>query len=281
MNFLKSGIVFADRVVFPSELFIDEIQQPGHGCGMETLLREQRDKLVGIPEGVDDSTWNPAVDPGLAKNYTADDASGKHTCREALLGSLGLRGEPKGPVLAMVTRLLQDKGLDILLPALDRILAGDVRLIVLGRGDAPYEAGLKAAARRHLGKFHYEQDTNEELARKIYAGSDILLAPARVEAGGVRVMQALRYGVVPVVRASGGLRQLVADHDPSTGQGNGFVFYQFTPDALVDTIRRAEEAYMDKALWNEIMRRGMAMDCSWDAAAEKHERLYEQLVRAK
>lgn len=279
MNFLKSGILFADRVVFPSELFIDEIQQPGHGCGMEALLRENRGKLVGIPEGVDDNTWNPAVDSNIARNYTQENPDGKNACREDLLACLGLRDNPRGPVLAMVTRLLQDKGLDILLPALDRILADDVRLVVLGRGDAPYEAGLKAAARRHLGKFHYEQSTNEDLARKIYAGADILLAPARVEAGGVRVMQALRYGVVPVVRASGGLRQLVEDHDPATGRGNGFVFYQFTPDALVDTIRRASDAFANKSLWLELMRRGMLADCSWGAAAERHERVYEQLLR--
>jgi starch synthase len=278
LNFLKSGILFADRVIFPSDLFIDEIQQPGQGCGMETLLREQRGKLTGIPEGVDDATWNPVTDPLLAAPYSAQDPAPKAQCRAALLEKLGLRPDPKGPVLAMVTRLLQDKGFDILLPALDRILGGDTRLIILGRGEPPYEAGLKAAARKHEGRLHYEKDTNEDLARLIYAGADVLLAPARVEAGGTRVMQALRYGVVPVVRASGGLRQLVEDFEPATGAGNGFVFYDFTPDALVDAVRRAEEIFLNPTAWRPIMQRGMAHDCSWGAAAERHERLYRHLL---
>lgn len=278
MNLLKSGLVFADRVVFPSDLFIDEIQCPGKGCGLEALLRENREKLVGIPEGVDDHTWNPATDPLLLTPYSAANVSGKMNCRKDLLASLELRPDPEGPVLAMVTRLLQDKGLDILLPALDRMLAGDVRLIILGRGEPAYEAGLKAAARKHEGKLHYESDSNEDLARKIYAGADILLAPARLEASGTRVMQALRYGAVPVVRASGGLRQLVEDLDIATGNGNGFVFYDFSADALVDSFRRAEDAFRNPELWRQLMLRGMEMDCSWAASAERHERLYQQLV---
>jgi starch synthase len=277
LNFLKAGILFADRVVFPSDLFIDEIQQPGQGCGMESLLREQRGKLAGIPEGVDDQTWNPAADALLAAPYSLENPGPKRECREDLLERLGLQPNPRGPVLAMVTRLLQDKGFDILLPALDRILAGDTRLVILGRGEPPYEAGLKAAVRRHAGKLHYERDTNEDLARQIYAGADVLLAPARVEASGTRVMQALRYGVVPVVRAAGGLRQLVEDFDPATGAGNGFVFYDFTPDALVDAVRRAEELWQTPEQWQILMRRGMAFDCSWAAAAERHERLYRHL----
>lgn len=280
LNFLKSGLLFSDRVVFPSDLFIDEIQRPGQGCGLENLLKENREKLVGIPEGVDDDTWNPQRDTLLPKNYSSADTRGKADCRDGLLKELSLRPSPEGPVLAMVTRLLQDKGLDILLPALDRILASDVRLVVLGRGEAPYEAGLKAAARKHEGKFHYESDSNEDLARKIYAGADILLAPARLEASGSRVMQALRYGAVPVVRASGGLRQLVEDFDPATGMGNGFVFYDFSADALVDCFRRAEEVFKDREVWGRLMARGMQMDCSWAACAERHERLYGQLAGA-
>ena len=279
MNFLKSGLLFADRVIFPSDLFIDEIQRPGHGCGLENLLREQRAKLVGIPEGVDDTTWNPGLDPVIAQQFDAAKPQGKIVCRQVLLQQLGLAPNPTGPILAMVTRLLQDKGFDILLPALDRLLAADVRMVILGRGDAPYEAGLKAAARKYVGKLHYEQDVNEDLARQIYAGADILLAPARIEAGGTRVMQALRYGVVPVVRASGGLRQLVEDYDPATGHGNGFVFYDFTAEALVDSVRRASEAFRKSEVWTQLMGRGMAFDCSWAAAAERHERLYAQLRR--
>lgn len=279
LNFLKSGILFADRVIFPSELFIDEIQRPGHGCGLETLLRQQRHKLIGIPEGVDNNLWNPATDTSLPANYNLENLGPKAVCKAALLEKLHLLPNPTGPVLAMVTRLLQDKGFDILLPALDRLLSGDTRIVILGRGEEPYEAGLKAAARRHAGKFHYESDINEELARQIYAGADILLAPARLESSGVRVMQALRYGVVPIVRASGGLRQIVEDYDPATGNGNGFVFYDFTADALVDCLRRALDAWREPETWQKLMHRGMSFDCSWSAAAERHERVYRQLLR--
>jgi len=278
MNFLKSGIVFADRVIFPSDLFISEAQEPGHGCGMETLLKESADKLVGIPDGVDGDVWNPATDSRLVANFSREEPAGKADCKEALLAGCSLRPAPQGPVFGMVTRLLQERGFDILLPALDRILADDSRLIIVGEGEAPYEAQLRTAARKHAGKLHYHQGTDADLARRVFAGSDMLLAPARLEAGGIRVMQALRYGAVPLVRASGGLRQIVEDFQPSAGTGNGFVFFDFTSEALVDSVRRAKEVFANKKTWGKLMGRAMEADCSWEASASRYERLYRALL---
>lgn len=281
LNFLKSAVVFADRVIFPSEMLIREAQEPGKGCGLETLLSQVQGKLVGIPPGVDESLWNPAKDAALVKNFSASEPEGKEVCKAELLREAGLDPAPTGPVFAMVTRLLGSKGFDILLPALDRILADDVRMVILGAGETQYEALLQSAARRHRGRFVHLLEGDDALKRRIYAGADFLLAPAKLEEGGVRVMQALRYGVVPVVRASGGLRQLVEDYDPATGNGNGFVFYDFTSDALVDTVRRASLAWKDSALASLLRGRAMSVDCSWAAAAARHGALYESLKNGR
>jgi len=278
LNFLKSAIVYADRVIFPSELLVREVQEPGKGCGLEMLLSQVQHKLAGIPPGVDTSLWNPAKDPALAENYSAENPEGKEACKAALLAQIGLDPDPAGPVFAMVTRLLGKKGFDILLPALDRILAPDVRLVILGAGETQYEALLQSASRKHRGRLAHLLEGDESMVRRIYAGSDFLLAPAKLEEGGVRVMQALRYGVVPIVRASGGLRQLVEDYDPVNGNGNGFVFYNFTSDALVDTVRRASEAWENPTLRRLLLGRAMGVDCSWTASAARHEVLYQSLL---
>ncbi len=278
LNFLKAGMLFSDQVVFPSEMFISDAMQTGHGCGMEALIQELRDKMVGIPEGVDNQTWNPAEDPSLPVHFSGSDIAPKSQCRTVLLEKLALRADPKGPVVAMVTRLFRDKGFDILLPALDRILSTDCRLIILGKGEPEYEVALKSASKRHAGRLTYLCEQEGDLSRFIFGGADILLAPARLESSGVRVMQALRYGVVPVVRASGGLRQIVEDFDPATEQGNGFVFYQFSADALLDSLRRACELYPKKQIWEKLMHRGMTRNFSWDGAAERHERMYQSLL---
>lgn len=278
LNFLKSGLVFADRVIFPSEILINEAMEPGQGCGLESLLREQRGKLVGIPEAVEPSLWDPARDPHLPANFSPDNLEGKTACRAALLTECDLDPNPSRPVFGMVTRLLRNKGFDILLPALDRLLAGDNRLVILGQGEPEYEVHLQIAARKHAGKMALLRRTDEDMARKIFAGADILLAPARLEEGGVRTMQAMRYGVIPIARASGGLRQLVEDYDPDTGAGTGFVFYDFTADALVDAVRRAEDVWQSPPAWKNLLGRAMSMDCSWDAAADRHEKLYRSLV---
>lgn len=278
LNYLKGGIQFADRVIFASELFLSEAQEPGKGFGMEGLLREQRDKMAGIPDGVDDLSWNPESDVHLAKKFSASDLSGKSDCCSAILSFCNLKASPAGPVFVVVSRLLQSKGLDILLPALDRILAGDSRMIVAGDGDAPYVAQMKSAMKRHPGKLCFLQSCEEAVLHRVLAGGDILLAPAKLESSGIRTMQALKYGVVPVARASGGLRQIVEDYDPVTKNGNGFVFYDFTSGALVDCVRRAEECFSDVALWKDLVRSGMARDCSWAGSAESHEKLYSQLM---
>lgn len=278
INCLKGGILYSDAVVFPSERAASDAKTPDFGCGLDPVVRENAAKLTGIPDGVDYSIWNPATDPALAKNYDAEQLKGKAGCRAALLEELELEPAPGGPVYAIISRLIEPKGFDILFPALDRMLADDIRLVILGEGEANYQTALAIAVRKHRGKLAYRKKHTEELAHRILGGADAMLAPARIEPSGVTVMYGLRYGVLPVVRACGGLHQIVQDHDPSRGVGTGFVFYDYSPDALVDTVRRARRVYDDSEEWQRMMRRAMAADFSWQSAALKHEELYGRLL---
>jgi len=278
MNCLKGGILYADSVVFPSERAAAEAKTPEFGCGLDPVIREQALKLVGIPDGVDYSIWNPETDKTIAKTYSASKLTGKTACRDALLKELGLDPKPTGPVYSMICRLIEPKGFDILLPALDRILADDIRLVILGEGEANYQTALAIATRKHRGKLAYVKPYEPDLAHRILAGSDGMLAPARIESSGVTVMYGLRYGVLPVVRACGGLHQVIQDYDPAHDVGTGFVFYDYSPDALVDTTRRARSIFNDQPAWQATMKRAMATDFSWQSAALKHEELYSRLL---
>jgi len=280
LNCLKGGILYADSVIFPSERATAEAKTPEFGCGLDPVIREQSLKLVGIPDGVDYSIWNPETDTSIPKNYSASKLGKKSECRSALLEELDLEPKPAGPVYSMICRLIEPKGFDILLPALDRILADDVRLVILGEGEANYQTALAIATRKHRGKLAYIKPHDNELAHRILAGSDSMLAPARIEPSGVSVMYGLRYGVLPVVRACGGLHQIIQDYDAGREVGTGFVFYNYSADALVDSTRRAREVFNDPAAWQAAMKRAMAADFSWQSSALKHEELYSRLTGA-
>ena len=279
INFLKGGIVFADALTTVSERYAREIQTPGFGNGLENILREHSAKLTGILNGADSAAWNPATDKWLPKKYKAGGSmSGKKVCREALLARLGLDPEPKGPVFAMVTRLAEQKGFDILFPLLDRLLSDDVRLVILGEGDPGYERELLLAQMKHREQFAFKREFDDPLAHLIEAGADITLMPSRYEPCGLSAMYSLKYGTIPVVRASGGLYQIVKDYDPSTGEGNGFQFFDYSLEAFWDSIQRARKLFADAPAWKALMQRAMESDFSWSTAAEKYEHVYEKIV---
>jgi starch synthase len=278
VNFLKGGILSADAVTTVSERYAREIQTPEFGAGLDPVIREHAAKLKGILNGADYNTWNPATDKLIARKYTARSLAGKKTCRNSLLRDLALDRNPRGPVFCMVTRLAEQKGFDILIPLLDRLLADDVRLVILGEGDADYSRDLAGAAKRHPGRFAFRQAMDDQLSHQIYAGADAMLIPSHFEPCGLGAMYALKYGTPPIARASGGLHQILTDYDPSTEAGNAFLFYEYTAPALWDSIIRAKRHFADSQAWQRLTAHAMVCDFSWASAAQEYEKLYDKLV---
>jgi starch synthase len=211
LNFLKGGVLYADAVTTVSERYARDIQTPEYGAGLETVMRENARKLRGILNGADYLTWNPAADKLIPQSYSPESLTGKTACREALLAEMGLDPSPRGPVICMVTRLAEQKGFDILIPLLDRLLADDVRLVILAERDAAYGRELTVASKRNAGRFAFRQSMDDALAHRIYAGSDVMLLPSHFEPCGFSAMYALKYGTVPIARACGGLHQILTD----------------------------------------------------------------------
>src|SRR3981081_249233 len=265
LNFLTGGILFADKVTTVSERHKREIQTPEFGCGLDAVLRENAHKLSAILHGADYTRWNPETDKLLPANYTSTELWGKQLCRDALLNGLRLNPEPRGPVFGMVTRVVGEKGFDILVPLLDRLLTHDVRLIILGEGDPTYETALAVAMRRFPRKFAYRRIYDEKSAHVIEAGIDISLIPSHFEPAGLSAMYSLKYGALPVARATGGIQEIIEDYDPTTDSGYGFLCYEYSSAAFWDAIKRARQIFRDRRLWTKLMKRAMARNFSWDA----------------
>lgn len=279
LNFLKGGIVFSDVLTTVSERYARDIQTPEYGCGLDGTIRAHARKLVGILNGADYKIWNPATDCYLPANYSLESLQAKSACRNALLEELGLAPNPRGPVFSVVARLAQQKGIDLLIPVLDRLLADDVRLIVLGEGETEYERELMIASRKYPGKFVFHQGFDDRLAHRIDGGSDISLIPSHFEPCGLTAMYSLKYGNIPVARVSGGLYQIVQDFDPTTGTGNGFVFFDDTAEAFWDAVGRAKKVFAAPDTWKALMMRAMQADFSWPAAATRYEHVYEGAIK--
>jgi starch synthase len=278
MNFLKAGILFADKVTTVSESYKREILTPEGGCGLEGVLRENEHKLVGILHGADYTRWNPETDRLLPAPYDINSLEGKKICRDDLLNEMHLAPTPHGPVFGMVTRVVEEKGFEILVPLLDRLLSDDVRLIILGEGDPAYETALAVAARKFPQKFAYQRNYDSRLAHLIEGGMDISLIPSRIEPAGLSAMYNLKYGALPVARAAGGIHEIIEDYDPTLDRGYGFLCYEYSTEAFWDSIKRAREVFQDQALWTRLMKRAMARDFSWAAAAQRYEEIYVDLL---
>src|SRR5246127_109225 len=278
LNFLKGGILYADRLTTVSEHYRREILTPAGGHGLDGVLRENAHRLSAILDGVDYTRWNPASDRLIPARYDRRRLRGKEVCREALLKQMNLAPDPRGPVFGMVTRVVQEKGFEILVPLLDRVLWDDVRLIILGEGDPAYETALAVAARRFPTKFAYQKTYNEEVAHLIEAGMDISLIPSRFEPAGLGAMYNLNYGALPVARVTGGIQEIIEDYDPTTDSGYGFLCYEYSSEAFWDAIKRARHIFQDRRLWTKLMKRAMARNFSWDVSARRYEALYRELI---
>jgi len=279
ISLLKAGIVYSDAITTVSPTYAKEIQTPEYGMGMEGILRFRRDALHGILNGVDYRLWDPARDPHIATTYSPRKIAGKCACRESLIKEMNL--DPlltKRPLLGMISRLDAQKGLDLLVKILDDILALDVGLVVLGSGDERIQQDIRKATRRYPGRVALKIGFDEPLAHRIMAGVDVFLVPSRYEPCGLTQIYALKYGTVPIVRATGGLDDTIVPFDLKTGEGNGFKFRPYEPDAFLDAVRVAVELFQDSKAWKKLMANGMKADFSWERSAQSYLELYESLI---
>ncbi|MEK6851988.1 MAG: glycogen synthase GlgA, partial [Candidatus Thermoplasmatota archaeon] len=273
LNFLKAGIVYADRVNTVSPTYAKEIQTAEYGEKLDGLLRSRAAKLSGILNGIDYAVWNPAKDKHLAQTYTKTPVEKKAKNKAALQREVGLAADPKAPLIGIVGRVTAQKGFDILTPALPDILDMGAQVVLLGTGEKKYEEPLAALAKENPS-FVAALKYDEALAHRIYAGSDFFLMPSRFEPCGLGQIISLRYGTVPIVRATGGLADTVTDVTADPKAGNGFVFAEYTTEAFLDAAKRGLEFHRKGRGWKALQQRGMAADLSWKASAKAYADLY-------
>ena len=279
MSFLETGILHASWLSTVSETYAREIQEAEQGMGLEDLLRARADHLTGIVNGVDSGEWNPESDPLIPHHYTVDDLSGKARCKKALLDRMGLEHDPEAMVIGVVSRMTMQKGFELLPDILPVLLQReDLRLVVLGSGEERYEKYFQWLRDTFPSRVGVYAGFHNELAHWIEAGADLFLMGSRYEPCGLNQMYSQLYGTVPLVRHTGGLADTVDRWDPETRTGSGFVFYEFSTDALYHTMVHALEVWRDRDAWATLMRSGMERDFSWTRQAVLYEDLYRKML---
>jgi starch synthase len=287
MNLLKAGMIYSDLLTTVSPTYAREIQTPEYGCGLDGVLRERHDRLVGIVNGVDYGDWSPATDVHIAARYDADSvAEGKALCKAALQRRFNLPVRPRTPLLAMVSRLVEQKGLSLVGAVAPPLLAeAEAQWIVLGDGEPRYHQMLRELQTRFPNQVGLTLGFDDALAHQIEAGADVFVMPSQFEPSGLNQLYSLKYGTVPVVRATGGLADTVTDCTPETmaaGRATGFRFIPYTPSALLNTLRTALEYYRDRPNeWAKLVQTGMRQDWSWDRSAAKYERAFTTIRNRK
>ncbi|MEN9933844.1 MAG: hypothetical protein RLZZ387_423 [Chloroflexota bacterium] len=277
VDFMGRGIYYADIVNTVSPTYAQEILLPEYGEGLDPVLRDRRDRLYGVLNGIDTEINNPATDPYIAARFDASNLEGKAACKLDLQREAGLPPSPTTPVISAISRLADQKGFDLIDLIIEPLLRNqDVQVIVLGTGDQRYHDRFQELRARFPQQLAVFLTFNATLAQKIYAGSDMFLMPSRFEPCGLGQMIALRYGTIPVARATGGLADTVRNYDPATGEGNGFTFTSYDSMALYAALVRALETYRHRGLWQQLMLRAMNADHSWSASARRYVELYRR-----
>ena len=282
LNFMKAAISFADLVTTVSETYAREICETGeYGYGLEGVLRNRGDELIGILNGIDYETWNPETDPHIPAHYTATslEGKGKREDRTALLLEFGLDNQPHRPLMAMISRIDVQKGFDLLVAILDDLLSEEVYFVLLGSGNKETESALRAIVERHRDRAALRFTYDNDLSYLIEAGADIFLMPSKYEPCGLNQMYSMRYGTVPVVRETGGLADTVREFNPATGEGTGFSFKEYEPAHFRAAIDRAIHFWKMPDVWRRIMVNGMTSDFSWSRSARKYMQAYERVGR--
>ena len=282
VNLMKGAIELSDRVTTVSPTYAGELQYSYYAHGMEGVLSAEKEKLSGILNGIDTALFNPETDPNLSAGFSAGKLAGKAVCKAELQKLLGLIPEPDMPVIAMVTRLATHKGLDLVMSALDEIMDMEVQLAILGRGDWHYEQFFLNAQSMYRGRLSAQILYNAQLAMKMYAGADLFLMPSQAEPCGLSQMIAMRYGTIPVVRETGGLRDTVEPYDKETDSGSGFTFANYDKRDMVAALRRAADLYRDgRRKWTAMQKRVMSADLSWNESAKAYMALYRAMTGGK
>lgn len=279
VNLLKTGLLYADAITTVSRTYAREIQTAELGMGLEGILRERADALVGIVNGVDYGDWNPRTDADLPARYSPRDLKGKQECKRHLCERMGLAYDPGAPLLGFISRLTAQKGFELCYEVLPKLLGElDIRVAVLGSGEPRYEGFFQELAKRFPGRAAYDKGYKEDLSHQIEAGADLFVMPSRYEPCGLNQMYSLKYGTPPVVRRTGGLADTVVQWDPTTREGTGFLFGDFTTSALYDTLRFALACWEDEESWKVLQRNGMGQDFSWDVQGRHYVDLYRRLL---
>jgi starch synthase len=277
INFLKTGVLYADLLTTVSPTYAREIQGDEYGMGLQGLLRERHDALYGILNGVDYNDWNPETDTLIPANYSAKKLKGKDECKKTLMQELGLKGGSEQPLIGIVSRLVGQKGFDLMEKVLPQVLRQrDFSLAILGNGEARFEQFFSGLQNTFKGRVHFYNGYNNKLAHWIEAGSDMFLMPSRYEPCGLNQMYSLKYGTVPIVRDTGGLADSVEMVDPKSGSGTGILFRDYNETGLSWAINTALDLYTNKPLLRRVQANGMAMDFSW----ERQGGMYVKLFRA-
>lgn len=279
LNFMKGAIAVSDRVTTVSKTYSQELKYPYYAHGLDSVLAGCGEKLTGITNGIDVDVYNPQTDTALAANFSAKDLKGKLDDKRALQKELGLNEAPDVPVMAMVTRLVGHKGIDLLTYILHRLMDRQVQLVIVGTGDRMYEQLLSGMAASYPGRVSMNLRFDPKLASRVYAGSDIYLMPSKSEPCGLSQLIAMHYGTVPVVNATGGLKDTVSPYNPQSKDGRGFNFQSYNADDFLAAIDRAITLYYnDKKAWCDLMRTDMEFDCSWKTPAQEYMALYQSLL---
>lgn len=281
INCMKGAIIRSDCLTTVSKRYAAEIMTPEFGCGLEGVLMGAQSKLVGILNGVDYSVWDPRNDTLIPAQYSADSLAGKTTCKKALLEEMGFKvkaADLKRPVIGMVSRLVDQKGMDVLEVAMESIMAEDVYFVVLGSGQEKYQELCLSWAERWPNRFAAHIGYNNGLAHRIEAGADLFMMPSRFEPCGLNQLYSLRYGTIPIVHATGGLDDTITNVDAANQRGNGFKFINYTDAALLSSLQEAMKMYRKPEEWRKLQQRAMAEEYSWDRAAKEYINCYEKLL---
>jgi len=277
VNLLKGALNFADYVTTVSRKYSQEIQTAEYGFGLEGVLRARSSTVTGILNGVDYREWSPESDKYIAARYSGQDLSGKRQCKADLLREFGVSSEDaRPPVIGIVSRFAAQKGFDLIAQVMDRLAREEMIMVALGSGDREYQDMFQRLSKQFPQKIAVKIAYDNALAHKIEAGSDMFLMPSKYEPCGLNQIYSLRYGTVPIVRATGGLDDTIENWDPRTQKGTGFKFTGYTGEALLATVRTALQAFQDRSGWEKLMRNGIAKDFSWNASAKEYVRVYER-----
>ncbi|MDD3169881.1 MAG: glycogen synthase GlgA [Eubacteriales bacterium] len=279
INYMKGAIVTCDRLTTVSNSYAEEILFPFYGKGLENIINENRYKLSGILNGIDTKLYHPFRDPFLSARFSKNNPAGKQKNKASLLNSLGLNEDGEIPIIAMIGRLAEHKGIDLVIEVFDELMQENIQFILLGTGESRYEDFFRRKLRQYQDRMSVSTAFSAELASRIYAGADLFLMPSISEPCGLAQMISLRYGTIPIVRETGGLRDSIVPYNPETGKGNGISFQSVNAQDMMGAIKRAIQLYWDKEQWKTLVGNGMKSDFSWKTSSKEYLKLYKVMMK--